>query len=71
MVDIRTCEARDNMEILRDGYGDSVKIFDTYIPASVRMKECCKEGKSIYKYAPTSRVAKAYENLAEEVIRNG
>lgn len=71
MVDIRTCEARENMEILRDGYGGSVKIFDTYIPLSVRMKECCKEGKSIYEYAPTSRVAKAYESLTGEVISIG
>ena len=70
MVDIRTCEARDNMELLREGYGDSVKIYDTYIPVSVRMKECCKEGKSIYEYAPASRVAKAYEALTGEVISN-
>lgn len=55
MVDIRTCEARENMEMLRDGYGDSIRIFDTFIPASVRMKECSKEGKSIYAYAPHSR----------------
>ena len=67
MVDIRTREARENMEILRGGYGDSIKIFDTYIPASVRMKECCKEGKSIYAYAPRSQVAMAYENLTGEI----
>ena len=71
MVDARTCEARENMEILREGYGGTVKIFDTYIPASVRMKECCKEGQSIYTYAPNSRVAKAFENLTKEVLKNG
>ena len=67
MVDIRTCEARENMKILREEYGDTIRIFDTYIPASVRMKECCKEGQSIYAYAPNSRVAKAYEYLTGEV----
>ena len=71
MVDIRTCEARENMKILREGYGNQVKIFDTYIPTSVRMKECCKEGKSIYKYAPGSPVAEAYEYLTGEVIMDG
>ena len=68
MVSIRTCEARENMGILREGYGDKVRIFDTFIPASVRMKECCKEGKSIYKYAPNTPVARAYEYLTGEVI---
>ena len=68
MVDIRTCEARENMELLRDAYGDSIRIFDIYVPASVRMKECCKEGKSIYAYAPRSGVAEAFENLTKEVL---
>lgn len=71
MVDIRTCESRENMEILREGYGSTVKIFDTYIPASVRMKECCKEGQSIFAYAPNSRVAKAYENITDEILERG
>lgn len=67
MVDIRTCEARENMQILREGYGSSIRIFDTFIPASVRMKECCKEGKSIYDYAPNTPVARAYEYLTGEI----
>lgn len=71
MVDVRTCEARENMELLRSEYGNSVRVFDTYIPASVRMKECCKEGKSIYQYAPGSRVAGAFEYLTGEVLSNG
>lgn len=71
MVDIRTCEARENMEILRENYGDSIRIFDSYIPASVRMKECCKEGKSIYEYALNSQVAKAYINLVNEIMDGG
>ena len=71
MVDVRTCEARENMELLRTAYGNDVRVFDTYIPASVRMKECCKEGKSIYQYAPGSRVAGAFEYLTGEVLSNG
>ena len=71
MVDARTCEARENKEMLREGYGDSIRIFDTFIPASVRMKECSKEGKSIYAYAPRSKAAKSYENLIGEVLAYG
>ena len=68
MVDSRTVYAREIMEILRDGYGDSIGVFDTFIPASVRAAEIAAEGVSIFKHDPKGKVAKAYENLTTEIL---
>lgn len=68
LVDIRTNEAKNNIRELRKAYGDQLKIFDTYIPFSVRIKESCKAGVSIFSYAPKCKAAKAYENLGKELL---
>ena len=48
------------------------KVFDVEIPRNVRLSEAPSHGKPIGDYDPDSRAAKAYENLAKEVIsRNG
>ena len=51
-------------------FGETV--FNTIIPRLVRIVEAPSHGKPIGDYDPDSRAAKAYENLAKEVIsRNG
>ena len=40
-------EHKENMEQLREAYGDQLKIFDTVIPSSIRLEECSKAGESI------------------------
>lgn len=67
-VDMRTNEAKENIKLLRKTYGQDIKIFENYIPMSVRASECGKEGKSIYAYDPRGKVAEAYECLAKEVL---
>lgn len=71
MVDARTNDARDNMEMLREAYGSQLHIFQNYVPFSVRMKEAVKIGQSIFKYKPKSVVAKAYKKVTEEVLEYG
>ncbi|MCC8138415.1 MAG: hypothetical protein LIO76_10280 [Clostridiales bacterium] len=49
-------------------YGESINVFDTEIPYSVRAKEATAEGKSIYKHDPNGKVAAACRELTKEVI---
>jgi chromosome partitioning protein len=44
------------------------RIFRSVIPRSVRLAEAPSYGRSILHYDPKSRGAKAYENLAKEII---
>lgn len=44
-------------------------VFDTVIPRQVSLAEAPKFGKTILQYAPTSQAAKAYRELAEELIQ--
>lgn len=67
MVDGRTNLAKNVSKLLRDGYGQKIKIFNTEIPHSVKAQETVTEGKSIYKYAKSSKVAVAYRQLTSEI----
>lgn len=68
MVDNRTNFAREISILLRETYGDKIKIFTSEIPHSVRAKEISAEGKSIYAHDPNGKVAEAYQTLTEEVL---
>lgn len=70
MVDTRTNNARDNISFIRETYGGHINIFKECIPYSVRAAEASEEGVSIYRHDPRGKVAKAYENLAREVLGN-
>lgn len=71
MVDAHTNDARNNMELLHNAYGNQIHVFENYIPFSVRMKEAVREGQSIFKYEPKGKVAKAYMSFTEEVLEHG
>lgn len=67
MVDLRTNDAKETIDMLLAAYGESIRFFKTMIPASVRAREAGKYGISIHRHAPTSSVALAYTALAQEV----
>lgn len=46
------------------------KIFESIIPRSVKLAEAPKFGKTIFQYAPESKAARAYEMVAEEIIKS-
>lgn len=71
LVDGRTNLAKQTLHILRNQYGNRMKIYSSQIPVVVKAAETSFQGKSIYAYDKNSSVAKAYENLTKEVIRNG
>ena len=71
LVDGRTNLAKQTMHILRNQYGNRMKIYDSRIPVAVKADETSFQGKSIYSYDKNSPVAKAYEELTKEVMRDG
>lgn len=70
LVDFRTKLAKNASDTIREIYGKTIRVFDVEIPIGVKAAEtsCC--GKSIYAYEPNGKVAKAYEQLVNEVELN-
>ena len=70
MLDKRTNNARDIIDLLDDTYGSVVQIYDSMIPYSVKAAEASAEGISVYKHSPKCKVAGAYADFAKEVLLN-
>lgn len=68
MVDYRTNYAKDITEMLRDSYGDTVGVMESFIPFSVKVAEASAEGSSIFRYAPKCKAAESFERLTKEVL---
>ena len=68
MADMRTTYSREIVELLRGGYGDELRIFDSIIPLSIRAAESSAEGRSIYLHDPAGKVSAAYAALTREVM---
>jgi chromosome partitioning protein len=64
--DARTNLSKDVESKLRDLFGDAV--FNTVIPANIRLAVAPSYGKPIYAVDPESLGAQAYKKLAEEVL---
>ena len=69
MVDARTNYAKDISNLIRNTYCNKITVFNTEIPRSVRAAETSAEGKSIFAYDPSGKVAEAYESLTQEVLK--
>lgn len=69
MVDSRTNFAREISALIRGTYGNSIRVFKTDIPYSVRAAEISAEWKSIFTYDRKGKVAAAYGELTKEVLR--
>lgn len=68
MVDKRANFTRGMIDLMKVQYGETIKMFDTEIPMSVRAAETTAIGKSIYTHDKSSKVALAYESFTKEVI---
>jgi len=71
LVDMRTNFARDTAAVLQQSYGNVLRIFKTQIPLAVKAAETSATGTSIFTHDKNGKVAKAYENLAKEVLSLG
>ncbi len=69
MHDARTNISKQVMEEVRKQYPNET--FITVIPRNVRLSEAPSYGQPISQYDPLSRGARAYQDLAKEVISNG
>ena len=68
MADLRTTYSRDIIELLRNSYGDKLRIFNSIIPQSIRAAETRAEGRTIYLHDPAGKVSAAYASLTREVL---
>ena len=68
MTNSRTLHSREVIEVTKRAFGNTIRVFETTIPTSVRFKEAPAAGESILTYAPKSEGADAYRQLAEEVL---
>jgi len=69
MYDSRTNLSDQVAAEVRRFFGD--RVYDTVIPRSVRLAEAPSHGKPITTYDPDSRGARAYMDLAREVMARG
>ena len=69
MLDTRTIHAKEAVEILEENFGDLV--FGTKIRKTIRYAEAPVKGTSVLKYDSNGNAARAYRDLAQEVLRNG
>jgi chromosome partitioning protein len=69
MFDGRTLHSREAVEILQENFGDLV--FETKIRKTVRYAEAPVKGTSVLKYDAKGKAARAYRDLAGEVLRDG
>jgi chromosome partitioning protein len=67
MFDGRTLHSREAVEILQENFGDLV--FETKIRKTIRYAEAPVKGTSVLKYDSKGNAAKAYRDLAGEVLR--
>jgi chromosome partitioning protein len=68
MTSSRTLHCKEVIEVTRRAFGDRIRVFDTLIPSTVRVKEAPAAGESILTYASNSNGANAYRLLTKEVM---
>ena len=71
MVMPRTRITQTVISTVKNAYGRNIRIFDTQIPFSIRAVEATAEGKSIFSYDKSGKVAAAYEQFGKEVADIG
>jgi len=68
MHDKRTIIAKDSMTHIKKLFGK--KVFNTVIGRSVRLEESPAYKESIFTFAPNSRGAEEYQQLAKEIVKH-
>lgn len=68
MVDARTTNDRFILNEMKESVGDRIRIFQTTIPASVKVSAANLECKSVFAYDESCKVAEAYRQFTKEVL---
>lgn len=56
------------IEVIWQEYGDNIPVFESRIPLSIKAADASVARTSVLKYAASSKVAKAYQTLAAELM---
>ena len=67
MLDARTNLGADVVQQVKEYFGD--RVYKTIIPRITKLAEAPSYGEAITEYAPSSRGAKGYDDLAKEVLK--
>ena len=59
------------VRVIKETYGESIHVFETKIPISIKAAEATALGESILDYCPTNPVAIAYQEFAKELLLSG
>jgi len=71
ICDERTRLFKEAKALLDENYGETINIFDTHIPNTIKVGEANYNSLSVVEHDPASKAAIAYTSLAMEVIQNG
>lgn len=71
LADMRTNFAKATIESIQKQFGNSIKIYDSMIPHSIKASEISAMGKSIFAHDKNNKAAIAYSDLVKEVLANG
>lgn len=68
MVHKQTKYSREIIPIIREQYGNAVRVFQSVVPQSTRVIETSSKGQSIFQYEPEGKVAMAYQEFVTELV---
>ncbi|MDL2236855.1 AAA family ATPase [Christensenellaceae bacterium OttesenSCG-928-K19] len=71
LTDGRTNLSKDTSRMLRQNYGEVLRIFKSEIPVAVKAAEMSASGKSLFSYDPNGKATQAYADFTKEVIHSG
>ena len=69
MTNPRTLHCKEVIEVTRRAFGDKIRVFNTLIPTTVRLKEAPAAGESILTYDSSCAGAIAYRLFTKEVMK--
>lgn len=70
MCNNRTNLYKDICDAIENSYSSKINIFNTQIPASVKVGEANLNRQSVIEYEPKNKASIAYMNLAKEICEN-
>lgn len=71
MYQARTNKSKVIREKIKSEYGDTIKVFDEYVPYSIKAAEQTLYGKSIIEINPKHPVSTVYISIAKELLGYG
>lgn len=70
MVDLRSKFSRKIFQGVHEAYEETIGVFETYIPKTIKAVETTAEGTSIYEHCEDNKASLAYMSLTKEIIEH-